>query len=94
MHEVGEIMLDLALVYINDLEAVLNQELLTFDGLGCLTAVIALDLAEERRDSRIVGQADEKVEDGNLLVWLLPLRYGALEQCLRDGKRVLGTVGQ
>ena len=55
MHEVGEIVLDLALVDVDDLKAILHQELLALDGLLGLTAIITLNLAKQRRDASIGG---------------------------------------
>ena len=47
MHQVCQVVLNLALVDVHDLETVLDEQLLALDGLLGLSAIVALNLAQQ-----------------------------------------------
>ena len=72
MHQVGKVCLDLRLGNINNLEAILNEQLVASDGLGThvLLAVVGGNFAHNHGNSRFVGQTNQQAYD----FWRVGLR--------------------
>ena len=65
MHHVGEIGLNLRLGDVDNLEAILHEQLLTSDGLGArvLPPVVSAHLAHQGGDAGLVGHTHQQVHD-------------------------------
>ena len=72
MHQVGKVCLDLRLDNINDLEAILNEQLVAPDGLGTLVlpAVVGGNFSHDHGNGRFVGQTHQQAYD----FWRVALR--------------------
>ena len=77
VHHIRQIVLDLTLVDIDDLEAVLDEQLLALDSLLSLPSVVAFNLAQQGREPGVACKTDKQIDDDWLRHLLGCLGLGA-----------------